>query len=150
MIVEFLRSLGVWNWFIAGVILLALEILAPGNVFIWFGIAAILTGVLAVLVADFAWQFQLIVFVVLAVVLAFAGRRFFARSSEPGEQPLLNERAQRIVGSIYVLSEPIIDGKGRVRIDDTRWRVVGPDMPSGTRIRVIGADGAVLSVVRAD
>jgi membrane protein implicated in regulation of membrane protease activity len=149
MIVEFLRGLGVWNWFIAGVILLALEIFVPGNVFVWFGVAAIVTGAVAWF-AGLGWQVALIVFVVLAVVLVFAGRRLFARDNEPGEQPFLNDRTQRIVGSFYVLSEPIIDGKGRIRIDDTRWRVVGPDVPSGTRVKVVSADGPVLTVSRAD
>jgi membrane protein implicated in regulation of membrane protease activity len=150
MILEFMRSLGVWNWFIAGVVLLALEIFAPGNIFVWFGVAAIVTGAVAYFAADLGWQIELIIFVVLAVVLALAGRRLFARASDPGEQPLLNDRAQRIVGSVYVLGAPIIDGKGRIRIDDTQWRVTGPDVPSGTRVRVISADGPVLSVVRAD
>jgi membrane protein implicated in regulation of membrane protease activity len=149
MIVEFLRNLGIWNWFIAGVILLALEIFVPGNVFVWFGIAAIVTGAVAWF-GDFGWQVDFIVFVVLAVVLALAGRRLFARDSEPGEQPFLNDRTQRIVGGIYVLASPIIDGKGRIRIDDTQWRVTGPDVPSGTRVKVVSADGSVLTVVRAD
>jgi membrane protein implicated in regulation of membrane protease activity len=149
MIAEFFRDLGVWNWLIAGVVLLGLEVLAPGNVFVWFGVAALITGAVAFL-ADLGWQTELIVFVVLAVILALAGRRLFARDRQPGEQPLLNDRAQRIVGGIYVLGEPIIDGKGRVKIDDTRWRVTGPDVPSGTRVKVVGVDGAVLTVVRAD
>ena len=149
MIVEFFRGLGPWNWLIAGVILLGLEVLAPGNIFVWFGVAALMTGALAFF-ADLGWQAELIVFVVLAVILVLAGRRLFARDRQPGEQPLLNDRAQRYVGGVYVLGEPIIDGKGRVKIDDTRWRVSGPDVPSGTRVKVVGVDGTVLTVVRAD
>ena len=149
MIIEFFRGLGVWNWLIAGVVLLGLEVLAPGNIFVWFGVAALLTGAIA-FVADLGWQAELIVFVVLAVILALAGRRLFARDNQPGEQPLLNDRAQRYVGNLYVLGEPIIDGRGHVRIDDTRWRVAGPDAPSGTRVRVVGVEGAVLTVVRAE
>jgi hypothetical protein len=149
MIGAFLQGLGLWNWLIAGVVLLALEIFVPGNVFIWFGVAALLTGAIAWF-TDFGWQGDLIVFVVLALVLVVAGRRQFGRTSDPGEQPLLNDRAQRIVGSIYVLGEPIIDGKGRIRIDDTRWRVIGPDLPSGARVKVVSADGPMLTVRRAD
>ena len=149
MIGEFFRGLGAWNWAIAGVVLLGLEVLAPGNVFVWFGVAALLTGAVAFL-ADLGWQTELIIFVVLAVILVLAGRRLFARDRQPGEQPLLNDRAQRHVGGVYVLGEPIIDGKGRIKIDDTRWRVSGPDVPSGTRVKVVGVDGTVLTVVRAD
>ncbi len=138
-------SLGVWTWWILGVVLLALEVFAPGNVFVWFGVAAILTGALALFV-DLPWQTEALVFVVLAVLLAIAGRRYFARQSKKSEQPLLNERAARLIGQSFVLAEPIVDGQGRLRIDDTNWRVTGPDLPSGTRVKVTGNDGAVLSV----
>ena len=67
---------------------------------------------------------------------------------EQGDEPLLNERAERLVGKSYVLAEPIVDGKGRIKIDDANWRITGPDLPSGTRIRVVGHDGAVLTVAR--
>jgi len=149
MILAAFRQLGPWGWWIAGLILLALELVVPGNVFVWFGVAAILTGALA-LFAHLGWQIELLIFVILAVVLAIAGRRFFARGNSPGEQPFLNDRARRLVGGTYVLSRPIVDGHGSIRIDDSNWRVTGPDLPSGTRIRVAGADGAVLAVEKAD
>ena len=138
-------SLGVWTWWILGVVLLALEVLAPGNVFVWFGVAAILTGILAFFV-DLSWQTEALIFVALAVVLAIAGRRYFSRTAKKSEQPFLNERAARLIGQSFVLAEPIVDGKGRLRIDDTNWRVTGPDLPSGTRVKVTGNDGAVLWV----
>ena len=148
MILDAIRLLGPWSWLVLGLILLGLEILVPGNVFVWFGVAALLTGALAFF-AVVGWQVELIVFVVLAVVLVIVGRRVFARESEPGEQPFLNDRAHRLVGNTYMLSAPIVDGHGRVRIDDTNWRITGPDLPSGTRVKVIDADGAVLKVERA-
>ncbi len=143
-----LDQLGPWSWWIGGVILLALEILLPGNVFVWFGIAAILTGVVA-LFADLTWQVDLILFGVLSLVLVVVGRRFFARGSE-SEQPLLNRRLDGMVGQTYVLPEPIVGGIGHVRVYDANWRVAGPDLPSGTRIRIVGHDGAVLRVSRDD
>jgi inner membrane protein len=148
MILQVIEQLGPWSWMVFGLVLLALEIVVPGNVFVWFGAAALLTGVLA-LFTHFGWQVELIVFVVLAIVLVIAGRRIFARSSQPGEQPFLNDRAHRLIGNSYMLGEPIVDGHGQVRIDDTNWRVTGPDLPSGTRVKVTGADGAVLRVEEA-
>jgi membrane protein implicated in regulation of membrane protease activity len=141
---DLIRLLGPWSWVIAGVVLLALELMAPGYFLLWFGIAALITGAVAFL-ADLSWQVDLLIFVVLAVILAVIGRRYFS-TQVPSEQPLLNQRAQRHVGTVHVLSDPIVDGQGRVRIDDTNWRIEGPDMPSGTRVRVTGADGAVLKV----
>ena len=148
MIVDLIGRFGAWSWVVAGIILLALEVLAPGTVFLWFGVAAILTGVLA-LVTDFGWQVDVIVFVALAAVLVVVGRRVFSREKSPGERPFLNDRARRLVGTSYVLAEPIVDGRGRIRVDDTNWRITGPDMPSGSRVRIASADGAKL-VVEAD
>jgi inner membrane protein len=148
MILQIVHQLGPWTWWVLGLVLLGLEILVPGNVFVWFGVAALLTGVLA-LFTELGWQVELIVFVVLALVLVVAGRRLFARTTQPGEQPFLNDRAHRLVGSSYMLSAPIVDGHGQVKVDDTNWRVVGPDLPSGTLVKVVDADGAVLKVEKA-
>ena len=148
MILQFASQLGPWSWVLLGLVLLALEIVVPGNVFVWFGVAGILTGAVAFF-TDFGWQGDLIVFVGLALVLVIIGRRVFARSAQPGERPFLNDRAHRLVGSAYVLAAPIVDGRGSVHIDDTTWRVVGPDLPSGTKVKVVDADGPVLKVEAA-
>jgi inner membrane protein len=146
MILDLINDLGAWSWMILGVALLALEIAAPGAFFLWFGLAAFLVGGLALLVTV-PWQAQLLIFVVLAGVVVFVGRRYFARGRETSEVSVgLNERGRRLVGTIVVLAEPIVDGKGRVRIDDTTWRVIGPNLPSGTRVRIVHAEGALLSV----
>jgi membrane protein implicated in regulation of membrane protease activity len=146
MILEFIDGLGAWAWWVGGALLLAIEILAPGNVFVWFGIAAVLTGS-AALVADIGWQVQLILFAVLSLVLVVVGRSWFARAGA-SEEPLLNERATRLVGQRFVLGEPIVGGNGRIRIDDTVWRLTGPDLPSGTTIRIVGHDGAMLKAAQ--
>ena len=144
-----LEQLGPWAWWIAGLTLLGLELLLPGNVLVWFGIAAMLTG-LEILIVDFGWQVSWLIFVVLSAVLVVVGRRYFARENRPGEQPFLNDRARRLVGSTYILTRPIVDGQGQIKVDDTSWRVTGPDLPSGTKVRVAGANGPVLAVERAE
>ncbi|MCX5580021.1 NfeD family protein [Kaistia terrae] len=146
MIVEAVRQLGPWSWWILGLLLLGVEVLAPGAFFLWFGIAALLVGTLAMIVS-LGWQAQAILFVALALVLVILGRRFYSRERRPGDQPHLNQRAARFVGSVYPLAEAIQNGHGRIRIDDTTWSVTGPDLPAGTRVRVTGFDGAVLKVV---
>jgi membrane protein implicated in regulation of membrane protease activity len=148
MLMSIIDTLGPWTWFVAGLILLGLEILLPGTFFLWFGVSAILVGIGALIFPGFAWQAELVVFVALAVVLVVVGRRYFAHAFARARPSGLNERATRIVGTETVLGEPIVDGKGRIRVDDTVWRVTGPDMPSGSRVKVVGADGTVLKVKR--
>ncbi len=57
--------------------------------------------------------------------------RRIARSGKAvsASNPFLNKRADALVGRVFTLEKPIIDGAGTVRIDDTVWRIAGPDTP---------------------
>jgi len=145
---SFFASLGIWNWFILGAVLLVLEVLAPGTFMLWFGLAALAVGAQS-LVIDWPWQAQLIAFAVLAVAAILLWRRFGARADAESDQPFLNRRAQAFVGRTFTLEKPIVDGGGTVRIDDTVWRVTGPDAPAGSRVRVVAAAGSLLTVERS-
>jgi len=146
MIMGLMEQLGPWNWFILGLILLGLEILAPGTVFLWFGISALLVGTLA-LFTDFPWQAYIAIFLVLSLVTLLAGRRLMARLGEESGDPNLNRRGSRYVGREFTLDTPISQGQGRLSIDDTVWRISGTDMPAGTKVKVDRVDGARLVVV---
>ena len=61
----------------------------------------------------------------------------------------LNRRSDALVGRVFTLDKPIMDGSGTVRVDDTIWRVSGPDCPAGSRVKVVRADGASLTVEAA-
>jgi inner membrane protein len=138
-------ALGPWAWIIAGVIFLALELAAPGAFMMWLGIAALLVGGISLLVV-WSWQWQFVAFAVFALISVPLWRRF-ARKVEPAsEAPLLNRRTEALVGRVFTLEKPIVDGTGTVRIDDTIWRVHGPDRPAGSRVKVVQADGANLAV----
>ena len=145
------ESLGPWAWMILGVLLLGLEILAPGTFFLWFGISAVIVGILSFLI-DWSWQMQIIAFIVIAAICLVFGRRFFRRrhGADDVEGETLNQRAARYIGRTFVLSEPIVEGDGRLKIDDTIWRVSGPDSPAGTRVTVESSKGARLLVTPAE
>ncbi|MDQ3558886.1 MAG: NfeD family protein [Pseudomonadota bacterium] len=148
MIMSIIETLGGWSWWVLGLILLGVEIVAPGFFFLWFGIAAMLIGVSALLI-DWPWQLQVLGFLALSVVAALAGRRFVGNPDVETADPLLNLRAGRLEGRTFVLTEPIVEGSGRVRIDDSVWQVRGPNAPAGSRVVVTGADGTVLKVESA-
>jgi hypothetical protein len=149
MLKSVVDTLGPWTWIVAGLILLALEVVLPGTFFLWFGVSAIIVGIAALIFPALAWQAELIGFVVLAVVLVIVGRRYYSGGLGRIRPTGLNERAQNLVDRETVLGEPIVDGRGRIRVDDTVWRITGPDMPSGSRVNVVGADGSVLRVEKA-
>jgi membrane protein implicated in regulation of membrane protease activity len=141
---DWLIGLGIWNWIIAGGILLALELLAPGAFMLWLGLSAILVGAISLLF-PWPWQAQLVAFAAFAIG-SIPLWRYYAHRVDPAERPFLNRRSEGYVGRVFVLEKPIVDGIGTVRIDDTVWRVAGPDTPAGSRVRVKTADGANLLV----
>ena len=134
-----------WLWLIGGLALCAAEIIAPGVFLLWIGLAALAVGLLELLL-PLAFAPSLLLFAALAVAFSFAGRRLYGGGERVGGQAL-NQRAESLTGRELVLSEAIVGGTGRVRVQDTSWRVVGPDATSGTRVRVLGIiDGVVLKV----
>ena len=144
-----LTGLGVWNWFILGGVLLALEIIAPGTFMLWLGLSAIAVGLIS-LVIVWPWQAQLVAFAVLSIASIVLWRRYGTKVDEVRTQPFLNRRAEGFVGRVFTLEKPIVDGSGTVRIGDTVWPVRGPDAPAGSRVTVMDADGAVLVVGPAE
>ena len=146
---EMFTTLGTWNWLIFGFILMALELAAPGVFMFWLGLAALLVGLLS-FVFNPSWQTQLLMFAVFSVAAVPLWRRFALRSNAASQSnPFLNKRTDALVGREFTLEKPIVDGSGTVRIDDTIWRVAGPDAPAGSRVKVVQADGASLTVAAA-
>jgi membrane protein implicated in regulation of membrane protease activity len=142
----FSGSVEFWHWWILGVALIALEIFAPGTHLLFIGIAAGIVGLLILVVPDLAISWQILLFAVLSVVAVYAGRSWLKRRPIESEDPGLNRRGEQFVGRVVTLDEAIANGVGKARVGDSVWRVVGPDMPQGQRVRVVGADGATLRV----
>jgi hypothetical protein len=147
-LVALFTGFGPWNWFILAVVLFILETIVPGVHFLWFGVAAVVVGGLA-LATGIAWQFQIIAFGVLAVLTVFAVRKYVRPDVTKSDQPDLNERGQQYVGRSLVVEQAIQNGRGRVRVGDTLWQAEGPDAPAGARVKVTATKGTVLVVERA-
>jgi len=146
---DMFSTLGTWNWLIFGFVLMALELIAPGVFLFWLGLAALLVGLVSFVLLP-SWQAQLLMFAVFAAAAVPVWRRLARGSSAASvSNPFLNRRADALVGRVFTLEKPIIDGFGTVRIDDTIWRVAGPDAPAGSRVRIVQADGANLTVAAA-
>lgn len=152
MLARIVTELGPWAWWVLGIVLLILEVLLPGVFLVWIGIAAILTGALSLLLweqAAWSWQVQWTVFALLSLVAALIGRRIVHSRGEGSDQPYLNQRGRSLVGRTAVLEQPIREGRGRIRLDDTVWTVEGPDLPVGARVRVTASNGRDLTVEEA-
>jgi membrane protein implicated in regulation of membrane protease activity len=140
---EMFSTLGTWNWLIFGFILMALELAAPGVFLFWLGLSALLVGLLSFVINP-TWQTQLLMFAVFAAASVPAWR-YFAKSatSVSRSNPFLNKRTEALIGRVFTLEKPIVDGSGTVRIDDTIWRVAGPDAPPAAGSRLCRRMGPV-------
>ena len=135
-----------WIWLVAGMALIAAETVAPGMFLLWIGAAALATGLLtAVFDPGLAWT--LLAFGGFAIVAVVMGRKVYGSRETPTDQPFLNRRADAMVGKSYTLAQPIRGGEGRLVVNDTQWRLRGPDMPAGARIVVRGVEDAVVLLV---
>ncbi len=136
-----------WHWWAFGSMLLILEILLPGAFFIWIGIAAIALGFLVMFMPYLSFESQLFIYSIIALIAVILGRVYFAKNPIQSEQPLLNERTVQYLGRVFTVVEPIIDGRGKVQIDGSFWRVEGEDCPEGTRVKIVKVSGMHLEII---
>jgi len=146
MTVPIFDEITFWHWLIAGVILIALEMVVPGVVFMWVGIAALITGVLAWAAPGLSMEWLLIVFAALSVISVVLGRIYLKRNPLQSDHPTLNRRGEQYVGRHFTLSEPIVGGFGKIKVDDTTWKVAGEDMAKDAKVHVVAVEGTVLKV----
>ena len=138
--------MGVYTWWAIALALLAMETIIPGASILWFGIAAFVVGVVVWMFPDLPLLGQIAVFGVSSIASVAVYWRWFRSHETPSDQPLLNRKADQLVGREFVLDGPIELGRGKLKIGDALWTVEGPDLGAGTRVRVCRSDGLILVV----
>lgn len=136
-------------WIVAGLVLIAVETIAPGFFLLWLGLAAIATGLTGLLVA-LGWQGAALLFVLYAAIsIAIGWKLMGSRFRALSDAPNLSHRGQALIGREFTLDRPLISGEGQMKIADSVWRITGPDMVTGAMVRVVRIDGATLVVAAA-
>ena len=133
MIVEWIIGLDAWAWIILGVVLIGLE-LAPGVFLLWLGLAAVATGLVDGMAAC-PGRLRHCSSRPLSVVAVLVGRAL-SRPDVSRETSSLN-RAARPRRTDFRARGADHRGEGRIRVDDSSWRVTGPDQPAGAGVRVV-------------
>lgn len=136
-----------WHWWVLGIVLLIMEVFAPGAFMLWLGISAGVVGGLVLAVPAVPLKIQLLVFAALSLV-SIVGWRLYVKKNPPPptDEPTLNRRGTQYIGRVFTLDEPIVNGVGKLVVDDTTWKVAGPDTGAGARVRVAKVDNTVLQV----
>jgi len=148
--IEFLAALEFWHWWIAAALLIILEILAPGAFFLWMGISAGAVGLLLLVIPTISWELQLFTFTILSIISVIAWRVYLKNNPIESDAPTLNRRGQQYVGRVFTLTDAIVNGVGKIKVDDTLWKVSGKDALVGKGVRVVEVDGAILRVESAE
>ena len=134
-----------WFWLSLGLVLGVAELVAPGFFLMWLGLAALIVGGLDYFL-PITVAYQVAMFAILSVLTVFAGKKFLQKNPIETEDANLNDRGARLTGEIVTVVEAITNGHGRVKVGDSVWSARGVDAAIGSRVRVTGADGAVLLV----
>ena len=134
-----------WLWMIGGVLLLIAELIAPGFFLVFIGAAAIAAG-LFTLRFDRGVAGQLTLFAIYAIVAVMIGRKVYANAAVDAGDPLLNDRAARLVGRSVIVIEDVDEHSGRVRLGDSEWSARGGPGSAGERVRITGVEGNCLLV----
>jgi len=140
---------GGWSWIVGGLVLLAIELLVPGGIFVWFGASALMVGVVVLSPLSINWQMQWVLFAALSVASVAVWTIYFRGRSDVSDRPFLNARNEKLVGQSFTLEESIVDGNGRLKVEDSYWRITGPDLAKGTKVTVTSVEATMLHVVAA-
>lgn len=138
------------SWAAIALLLIAAETLAPGAFMLWMGLAAAAVFLIVLLVPGLPLLAQVIAFVLLSMVSVLVYRRWFLGHERASDSPLLNRRAEQMLGRVAPLDQSIMSGRGRIKLDDAYWVVEGPDLVAGTPVRVVAVAGMTLRVQAAE
>ena len=144
--IVFLEHMEYWHWWVLGVVLITLELFVTTSFFIWIGAAAGLVGLLLLIAPATGWQYQWLIFAVVSMVSIVLWRIYASKNPAGSDHPTLNRRGEQYVGRTFTLAEPIANGIGKIKVDDSMWKIAGEDCPIGSKIKVVETDGALLKV----
>jgi len=139
-----------WYWWVAALALLVVEILAPGFFFLWMAISGFVTGAIVFLLPAISTTMQVLIFSVLSVATIIVWKFYGKKYPIESDHPLLNKRGVQYIGRVFSLHEPIENGQGKIKVDDSIWKVHGEDCDINTKVKVIACRGTVFEVEKID
>ncbi|MCK5120714.1 MAG: NfeD family protein [Methylococcales bacterium] len=139
-----------WYWWVLAVFLLGVEILAPGFFFLWLSLSGFVVGSLLLLVPMTSLELQLLIFAGLSIISILIWRRYGIQHRPTTDHPLLNQRGAQYIGRTFSLIEPIKNGRGKIKVDDSIWTVQGEDCPLGSTVEVTAVNGVLFQVKLVD
>lgn len=139
-----------WYWWVLALVFLVVEILAPGFFFLWMAASGFITGIMVWLIPSVSMNVQVFVFSILSIIAIAVWKFYLKKHTTETDQPLLNKRGAQYIGRVFNLYQAIENGQGKIKVDDSIWKVQGEDCDIKTRVRVIAIRGTVFDVEKVD
>lgn len=147
---EYLQNIEFWHWWVAALVFVILEVFAPSTVIIWLGASAAVMGALLFAFPTLPWAWQFGIWAVLSIITVLVWHKFLKKPAAPSDAPGLNKRGASYVGRVFTLDEPMVNGYGKIRVDDSTWKIkADQDYIAGVQVKVTHIDGAILIVEKA-
>ncbi len=150
MIETWLEQAEFWHWWAFGLVFLILEVFIPGFIILWFGVGAFVVGII-LLAVDLGPQMQLVIWSFLSIFALLGWRQWRKGQPMHTDDTMLNRRGEAYVGRTFTLDTPTENGFGKIKVDDTTWKIeISQDLLAGTKIVITGVDGAILKAEKAE
>ena len=143
---DWINDIIYWHWLILAVALIILEILMPGAYFLWMGVSAAVVGGVMFVFPEMQILVQVLIFAVLSVITVAMYKSYRKKNPLVTDEPALNRRGEKYIGQIFTLTEPIVNGEGKITVDDSTWKITGSDSNAGETVRVVAIEGSILKV----
>ena len=115
-----------WHWWVLAGVFFVLEVLSMSFFFLWLGASAVVVGIVVMVMPDMSWQMQCTLWGLISI-LDLIGWRVYKKnsqiSSSTSDEPNLNKRGDQYIGRVFTLESPIENGLGKVKVDDSIWKV---------------------------
>ena len=134
-----------WFWLSLGLVLVIVEMIVPGVFFLWFGIGAFATGIIAFFVKGIAIRYLTAIFGVFSLIAVFLGRRYVKPLMEKNNG--LNDGNSKYAGKTVKAESGFENGMGRVFMGDTVWEAqCDSPVKGGDSLKVVSVKDSVLIV----
>lgn len=138
-----------WHWIVFGLLLITLELFAPIFVTLWLGAAAIIVGLIGLLI-PLSFSVQLVIWSVLSTLLLLLWHQFV--SPKMTNQTLAGLSKEAIIGQVGMVTFfNQAEGRGKLKfpapiVGNDEWEFIynddqGQTLANGDKIQVIDIAG---------
>lgn len=141
-----------WHWIVGGVLLTLAELAIPAFYIIWFGLGALLVGVIVLLAPGLSGTAQISLWIIASLVMTVFWFRVFRQGFERTRSGTAAGEVIGETGLLVAAIEPF--AKGRVRfqrplLGSDEWVCLADEsIAAGERVRVVAVEGSFLKVTR--